>query len=230
MNGYLKPGDFRGRRGRFWIPLIALFHGLRCNEVAQLYTEDIEEEDGVPFFYIRAERADGSKCDKILKTNQSKRPVPIHSELIRLGFLKFVEERRQDSTHPRLFAELEIGKDGYFSDPFSKWFARFKTGVLGSDCKATFHSFRHMFRDALSDAGVSVRDAERLGGWFVGSRSAEADYGRGPSLGYLQRQIEKVRYEGLDLSHLGADFCNRLQNLPQRPRHFVRKRRMGRIR
>jgi integrase len=201
-NGYATPGEWNTRRGRFWLPLIALFHGFRCNEVAQLYTEDVSEEEGIPFFEIREERADGTKCDKRLKTKQSKRRVPIHSEILRIGFLDFVEERRRDDSHPRLFPDLPCGATGYFSNPFSKWFARFVTTTLGEKCEATFHSFRHQFRDALEEGGVPIPDVERLGGWELMQRSAESHYGKGPSLRRLREHIEKVNYPGLELLHL----------------------------
>jgi integrase len=190
------------QKGRAWVCLLSLFHGFRLNEVAQLYTEDIKKEEGIPFIEIRKEREDGSESDKRIKTKQSKRRVPIHPELLKLGFLLFVEQRRKDASRQRLFPDLPLGASGYFSDPFSKWFSGFKKKTLGEECKATFHSFRHQFRDALREAGVSTEDAERLGGWEIGKHSAEREYGRGPSLKYLRKQIQKVKYPGLDLRHL----------------------------
>ncbi len=204
-NAFAKIGGEHPRRGRFWVPLLSLFHGFRCNEAAQLYTEDVCEENGIRFFEIRSERANGSKCDKRLKTKQSKRRVPIHPEIIRAGFLDFVAERRHDTSHPRLFPDLKRGASGYFSDPFSKWFGRFLNSALGKKCEATFHSFRHNFRDALREAGVPTPDVEALGGWEIREHSAERDYGSGPSLKRLHEQIEKVKYPCLDLSHLYAE-------------------------
>jgi len=198
--GYGKEGPNKPRRGRFWVPLLALFHGLRCNEAAQLYTEDVGMEEGIPYLDIRATRADGSKCDKRLKTEQSARRIPLHPELVKLGFLDFVSSRRADETHPRLFPEL-TAYQGYFSNHFSKWFGKFKDGALGTDCKATFHSFRHHFRTALGDAGVPIGDVELLGGWESGKRSSEKEYD-GASIKRLLSGIEKVEYPGLDLSHL----------------------------
>ena len=203
--GYAKPGENKPRRGRFWLALLSLFHGFRCNEAAQLYTEDVCEADDIPYFEIREKRADGSKCDKRLKTKQSKRWVPVHSEIIRMGFLDYVAERRRDASHPRLFPDLPIGATGYFSNPFSKWFGRFRKATLGKECKATFHSFRHHWRDALTEAGVPIPDVEALGGWEMMARSAERHYGKGASLSRLREQIDKVKYPGLDLSHLCAE-------------------------
>lgn len=196
------------RGGRFWVPLLSLFHGFRCNEACQLYTEDVKTVEGITFIAIREEREDGSKCEKKLKTKQSKREVPLHPELIRLGFMDFVHERRQDSASPRLFSELKPGNKGYFSDAFSKWFARFVESRLGSGCRATMHSFRHQFRDATRAARLPAETVARLAGWEDGEGPASRQmnhYGRGT--GYLRtlaEDIAKIEYPDLDLSHLHA--------------------------
>jgi integrase len=110
--------------------------------------------------------------------------------------------RQRDTAHPRLFPELPQGATGYYSDPSSKWFACFVDKTLGEHCKATFHSFRHHFRDALMEADVSLPFVAALGGWKSPLRSAESKYGRGPSLRRLRDEIAKVKYSSLDLSHL----------------------------
>jgi hypothetical protein len=204
--GYAIPGPNKLRRGRFWVALLSLFHGLRLNEAAQLYTEDVRETGGIHYFAIREERDDGSKCDKRLKTKQSKRDVPIHPELIRIGFLDFVAARQKDHTSPRLFPELSAGSTGYFSNAFSKWFGRFVESALGRSTDATFHSFRHQFRDATRAARLSVESVARLAGWESGDPNQHRqifNYGGGPELlRMLAEDIAKVEYPGLDLSHL----------------------------
>jgi len=205
-SGFAIPGANKPRRGRFWVPLLSLFHGLRCNEAAQLYTEDVKFTDGIHYLAIREEREDGSKCDKRLKTKQSKRDVPIHPELVRIGFLDFVATRRKDSISFRLFPELTAGSTGYFSNAFSKWFARFAETALGHPTNATFHSFRHQFRDATRAARLSVESVARLAGWERGAADQQRqvfEYGRGAELlRMLAEDIAKVGYPGLDLSHL----------------------------
>ena len=221
--GCIKAGPHKPRRGRFWLPFIALFHGLRCNEAAQLYSEDVCCSGGIPFFDIREKRADGSKCEKRIKTAQSEREVPIHPTLLQMGFLEFARERQNDYSHPRLFPELPCGASGYFSDPFSKWFARFVSNTLGAGCEATFHSFRHMFRDALRVASVPIDDVERLGGWDSGHRSAERGYGNGLGVEHLHGQIAKVAYPELNISHL---FVKSVQPVAPKPSGSpVRRRR-----
>ncbi|KFG69396.1 hypothetical protein JH26_11290 [Microvirga sp. BSC39] len=50
---YWKAGSNKPRRSRFWIPLIALFSGLRQNEICQLATSDIEVIDEVAVIHVR---------------------------------------------------------------------------------------------------------------------------------------------------------------------------------
>lgn len=204
--GYAKLGSERPRRGRFWVPLLALYHGPRCNEACQIYTADVKTEDGVVFIAIREELEDDGPSIKKLKTKQSIRNVPVHPELIKMGFLDFVEDRKRDTQSPRLFPELTPGHKGYCSDAFSKWFGRFKTRVLGEQCEATMHSFRHQFRDATRVARLSDESVGRLAGWEHSWGNAKLQmhhYGRGKEyLRILAEDLAKVQYPGLDLSHL----------------------------
>ena len=204
--GNLKNMKMPARGGHFWVPLLALFHGMRCNEACQIYTEDVKTWEDISFISIREEREDGTACDKRLKTKQSKRDVPLHPELKRLGFLRFVEDRKQDTVYPRLFPDLTSGHKGYFSDAFSKWFARFVKNTLGEGCEATMHSFRHQFRDATRAARLPAETVALLAGWENGEGPMSrqmSQYGRGPEyLRILAEDIAKVEYPGLDLQHL----------------------------
>jgi integrase len=92
-----------------WLPFLALYTGARLEELGQLRLTDVREEDGIPFLAI--ELGDGKR----LKTRSSRRRIPIHPDLIRLGFLTFVESRRalpedasvqRSANHARLFPEL----------------------------------------------------------------------------------------------------------------------------
>ena len=76
----------------FWIPLIAMHTGARRNELCQLTPEDIIGYKGVPSFRI----ADDAGADKTMKTGASVRIVPIHSNLIRAGFLIYVERNKKN--------------------------------------------------------------------------------------------------------------------------------------
>lgn len=78
--------------------------------------------------------------------------------------------------------------------------------ALGRSTEATFHSFRHQFRDATRAARLSVESVARLAGWEAGDPNQQRQvfqYGGGQQLlRMLAEDIAKVKYPGLDLSHL----------------------------
>jgi integrase len=74
-----KLGTLVIRDGYFWVPLIALYSGMRLGEIIQLQRADVKAESGVWYFDVN--KGDG----KTLKTASSKRKVPIHRALIELG-------------------------------------------------------------------------------------------------------------------------------------------------
>ncbi|WP_412506649.1 hypothetical protein [Roseovarius sp. SYSU LYC5161] len=88
-SGLVKKDDHK------WGTLLAMFTGARLREVAQLLPSDVRKEGGIWYIDINA---DGEK--KSLKSPAAKRRVPVHSELIRLGFLEWVEGCAKQ---PRLF-------------------------------------------------------------------------------------------------------------------------------
>jgi len=199
--GYNQPGSNRPRRGRFWVPLIGLFQGMRLNECCQLWTTDVLKVDGIPVFRVSLGKTEEEIAEKRLKTSASRRVVPIHPELIQLGFLDFVNSRTEAGPPGRLFPELKSNKYGLLSDYFSKWFTRFVRGTTDGASGATFHSFRHMFKDAIREADVSEDRCCALGGRSPGS-AVHHSYGQGFKPGTLLEELEKVRYDGLNLSHL----------------------------
>lgn len=180
--------------GRYWVPLIGLFTGARSGEIIQLYTSDVREEHGVLFFDINK-----LEEDKRVKTKNGKRLIPVHPTLVDLGLLDHVALRKREG-QLRLFPEMKMGSDGYYSSPFSKHFGRFLKSIKVKSKKNAFHSFRHSFEDACrnSDVGPEVRDTMQ----GHGASGMAGRYGRGFFLEKLDREMKKLRYDGLDLSHL----------------------------
>jgi integrase len=205
-HGYATPGSAFPRRGRFWVPLIAIFAGLRLNEACQLDVSDIQTVEGVDCISVSGGMA-AAETEKRLKTASSERLIPIHPSLREIGFMMFVEGRRA-AGGKKLFPELQASPTGYFSDPFSKWFRRFLAKAGAARPRTCFHSFRHCYRDALREARIDHEIALALGGWASGNGKDGAEtaaaYGRGYRVETLSAAIAKVSYPGLDLSHLMA--------------------------
>src|SRR5262249_15526663 len=77
-----------------WVALIAAYTGMRLEEIAQLQASDIRNEvaNGSTVTVIAIH--DGGKNS--LKNEPSARLVPVHSQLVRAGFLKYVKALPQD--------------------------------------------------------------------------------------------------------------------------------------
>src|SRR5579862_2197588 len=169
---------------------------MRLGEIVPRRPEDVKEIDGVMVIRVRADDEDQRR----VKTPASVRTIPVHTELKKIGFTEYVDTAGKQGKS-RLFPEFSKSVKGYYSDPFQKWFSDFLSKIGAKTTKTSFHSFRHCFRDALREADISPEIVHVLGGW-ARSSSAEANYGTGHRPATLAREIEKVRYAGLDLSYL----------------------------
>tara|TARA_R110002110_G_C13468395_1_gene719665 strand:- start:14322 stop:15293 length:972 start_codon:yes stop_codon:yes gene_type:complete len=200
--GAEKPGPNIIKRHRYWVPLIALFSGMRAGEILQLETGDIKGLD-TEFTYFDVDDepwAEGTGVEKRLKNENARRKVPLHPELKRLGFLEYVQSQPEG----RLFPDAPAGSGGKLSDHFSKSFARFlKKRDVWVSRKKVFHSFRGNFLDRLKEAEVPLDMREAILGWEPKGKM-DARYGSGYSIELLSEQVAKVSYPGLDLSRLYA--------------------------
>lgn len=192
------------RDARFWAVLIGAFQGLRVSEIGQLEVSDFSSPKGIPCIHVRAASDEGesTNVEKSLKTN-SERHVPIHPQLIEIGLLDRVEQMRSYG-ESRLFPEWGPNKRGNFANSsVPRWFSG--TFLRSLDIKRkglAFHSLRHTFKDAARNANIA-RDRHD---YFTGHAApgVGASYGIAPPASFeaLATDIAKIRYEGVDLSHL----------------------------
>jgi integrase len=178
----------------FWMPLVALFSGMRMGEIAQLLIADVRAENDVLYFDVNKDEDSG----KTLKTKTSRRRVPVHATLLEIGFGEYVASLRAKGM-TRVFPDLKRGADGYYSHNFSKWWGRYGRAIGFHTPKAVFHSFRHNFKDALYAADVSETAARQLMGHK--DNSPHGGYGTGVPLTNLRKFINQIDYN-VDLNHL----------------------------
>jgi integrase len=129
-----------------WALLLALYTGARSSsEIARIRLADIYEEQGVSVINLSLAS----------KNVRSKRIVPVHDALIRLGFLPYVDKLRRKGKE-RLFPDWEP------EDKINRWFLRSYKPLVGiNDSRKVFHSFRHTLKTALARYGVN-RDVSDL--------------------------------------------------------------------
>lgn len=79
----------------FWSKILAIYTGARSEELAQLQVSDFKrvELNGKVIFYFNIIVTDYEK--QSLKTSSSRRIVPLHNNLIKLGFLNYLQERKK---------------------------------------------------------------------------------------------------------------------------------------
>lgn len=142
----------------YWLIPMGLLTGARLGELCQLYLSDFVDHNGVPCIDVTDEK-EGQR----LKNANSKRLVPVHSKLIDLGLLQYVDGLRKAGAK-RLFPELNERRDG-FAQAASNWFQRHKRkcGIDGKHTKV-FHSFRHTFISALLDDEVPEHSVAQIVG------------------------------------------------------------------
>lgn len=139
-----------GGLAAYWLPLLALYSGGTVSELAQLKLADACYE-GTDGLWLRiTDTGEGQG----LKTTQRRRSIPVHSELMRLGFGDYVNALRKsatDSLWPLL--RLHPSKPGTY---FSNWWGSYRRGPDGSELLPDFHSMRHTARSTMADSGLDA--------------------------------------------------------------------------
>ena len=133
----------------YWIPLMLYYTGARVEELCQLYVADIRQEQGISFIRI-AEQRDDQK----LKNVSSNRDVPIHSHLLELGFLEYVQRLPADG---RLLPQLNAsGHKATYSARLGVWWGKYlkNTVKVSRSGVRRFHSFRHTFMTVCRAVGL----------------------------------------------------------------------------
>lgn len=184
------------KRSFYWLPLIALFHGLRMEEILQLKFEDIKKEENIHFFDIHD---DG---DNSLKNANAKRSVPVHNYMWELGFNSLLLQA-QKTESGRLFSDVNMGKRDRYSAVFTQRFSRYLEKIDIKKAKLSFHSFRHNFRDAAKNCNIGHDRTDEIGGWSY-EKGAKANYGSGINLIELNKAMQKIKYEGVNFKSIST--------------------------
>jgi len=133
----------------YWVPRILAYSGMRLGECAKLTKGDIRMERGVWVFDVN-ENQDGKK----LKTDASRRLVPIHARLVELGLLDFVTGQEDGFLWPADMRTASDPKRGDV-DKLSKLLGRrLRDAGVVDKRKTGAHSFRHTVATRLKAESV----------------------------------------------------------------------------
>jgi len=200
----------RGGQGdvAFWLPMLALLTGARRGELATLQVGDVikDEATGSWTLAIREDEDAG----KTLKTKASARTIPVHPELVRLGFLDLVAAARKRGNDAWLFPPVSPSKP-CGAKAWTKWFGGYLGGLGINEGHKGLHSLRHNFKDALRAGSVPEDLNDALMGHSVatigrryGARARHAKHRHKViidrfGMAQLVEAIGKVSYPAIDL-------------------------------
>tara|TARA_R110001583_G_scaffold93300_1_gene236119 strand:+ start:146 stop:1936 length:1791 start_codon:yes stop_codon:yes gene_type:complete len=153
----------------YWLPILAYYTGARAEELAQLYVSDIRKtETDISYISINEDKA-----DKSVKNRGSVRKIPLHDDIIELGFIKYIE---QLDSKGRVFPNLSKSSDKRYCQHVSKWLGKYIRGALKvSPSIKTMHGFRHSFKTLARSSGMDSSNIDKINGHHNGT--ASRDYG-----------------------------------------------------
>ena len=171
---------------KFWVSIAPAFLGCRIEEVCQVnLTTDLKHDDeaGIWYFSFDGRPDPDGVVRKSMKKIASWRVMPIHTALVRHGFVDFLRDQaRAGFLRPfqKEWQPREVADDGIikWSHYVSRWGGR-ELNQLGALHQfdttklAYFHSMRHTFKSQLGNAGVASEISEALSGRKHGGSDAE---------------------------------------------------------
>ncbi len=183
----------------YWVPIIARFHGLRSEEILQLKPKNIRCDEGVHYFEI--ERGTGQST----KSNNARRMVPLHSQLIGLGFLELVDLHHRRGK-VRIFDKVNRAKTKKlsFTANFTKSFTYYRKTRGAYEERRDLHALRTTFHSHC--IALAVPDTARR--YLMGHRNDDVGVTNylpdGFPLTTLKQYIEMQSH---DLRAITQRFC-----------------------
>jgi len=184
----------------YWLPLMALFSGARLGELARLELSNFSDVDGVKHYRI----TEG-------KTAGSKRSVPIHSQLLKLGLWEYVEALKAKNEifflPHRPQDPPQTSRNNRTKDPekmtgrqWGLWVE--KCGI--TDKKKVFHSFRSTVITDLHNTDAKESTIQRSVGHTGPAMSGVhgQTYVREIALKNLQKAVECLNHPQVDFEAL----------------------------
>ncbi len=187
---------FQKNPDAFWACMIALFTGARMNAAITLQYKDILVKDGIPCIQFCSDHK-----IKQLKNEASERFVPIHQQLLDLGFVDYINRQKarlkaKDTDFIIKKCQTKSGEynNKFFTRELSPFFMEIKVKT-GNNDGFDFHSFRKNLSIALQDSGVGATYINDIIGW-EGKTTMEQSYSN-HTLAQIKAEMQKFSYDFL---------------------------------
>lgn len=187
---------FKNNPDAFWTCMIALFTGARMNAAITLQYKDIFTKDGIACIQFLSDHP-----IKQLKNEASERLVPIHKQLLELGFVDYIKRKQtklkaKDTDFIITKCQTKSGQynNKYFTRELSPFFTDIRVKTEAND-GYDFHSFRKNISIAMQDAGIINTYINDVIGW-EGKSTMEQSYSN-HRLEEIKAQLNKFEYDFL---------------------------------
>ena len=175
----------------YWVFLLGIFSGMRTNEMCQLRLSDLKKADKIWFMFV----ADSENTK--VKTESSIRKIPLHPQLIELGFIDYVGNLRKKKK-TRVFWELREDRDGFASKVSRHYNEKFLPAIgVWEKHKKVLYCTRHTFINKLYSEKVDENVIKTLVGHE--KEFTMKNYGGDPfTPEVLLEEISKVNYSKIN--------------------------------
>lgn len=196
------------RASEFWVPLIALFTGMARNEIVQLEVKDVYPTKG---YHVIDVNERGNKQLKVASSNDDEgstgrpRIIPIHKQLIDMGFLDFAQHQKQKG-EVRLFPcepRNNRGHFGAYGNRFRRYRDKVGAGPRHDKEYRDFHSFRHLMKTKLREVEKDDGLIDDILGHTSTLRSTVGrTYDHSERLEFKANAIKKLKHECIDFDSI----------------------------
>ena len=193
---------------RWWLPLIGLYTGARVNEICQLNPQTdilIDADSDRPYFWFTTETETAEFVRKSIKNKMSKRKTPIHSKLVELGFLDYVETQKQKKSSLLFPAWTPINERA--STQAEKWFRDYLVSVgLRDETPGKRIVGMHAFRSTITNRAQETRTNTLGGGLDIESIIGHVDKSKSKvHRGYAGEKSVALNSEILEAVNFGFE-------------------------
>jgi len=150
-----------------WIPLLCAYTGARVTEMSQLRKQDVFQDAGIHVIKITPDAG-------TVKTSEY-RDVPLHRQIVELGFLDFVAQAPSGPLFYRTKDGIQsLNRARMTSGRVSDWLRA--SGLVPAKV-APNHAWRHRFRTVAMELGLSDRIIDAISDHAVLKQRAADGYG-----------------------------------------------------
>ncbi len=169
----------------YWLPLLALYHGARLEELTGLEVVDVEDFDNGLVLHIR----ENTIRPRLKHRTRSERSIPLHPKLIELGFREYLMSARVAKS-TALFPSFSGGAT------FGEVVVQHIKGLLASKPGRLvgMHCFRHCWETARRSGRMDTSASNYITGRRIDNGSA-ALYGGPAGLATLLEELSKIAYD-----------------------------------